>query len=222
MLDVAAGNGNATLAAARRFAYVTSTDYVPALLEQGAARARAEGLDVDYQVADAEDLPFANGTFDVAALDVRRDVHAGPRASRGRSAARRTQRRPHRPGELDAGGLHRPAVQGDRQVPAAARGPRVAGALGHGAAHRAALRSRGRRHPLHAQQLQLPLPVRAHWIHIFRTFYGPTHKAFAALEPAKQAGLERDIIALLERLNVGGDSSLVVPSEYLEVVVTKR
>src|SRR5512143_1857494 len=65
VLDVAAGNGNATLAAARRFAEVTSTDYVPTLLDKGRQRARAEGLSVQFKVADAEDLPFDDGTFDV-------------------------------------------------------------------------------------------------------------------------------------------------------------
>src|SRR5881392_1148378 len=65
VLDVAAGNGNATLAAARRFAEVTSTDYVRALLDKGGARAAAEGLEVRFQVADAEDLPFEDGSFDV-------------------------------------------------------------------------------------------------------------------------------------------------------------
>src|SRR6185295_13548868 len=64
VLDVAAGNGNATLGAARRFASVTSTDYVPALLERGRLRAEAEGLDVTFKVADAEALPFADGSFD--------------------------------------------------------------------------------------------------------------------------------------------------------------
>ena len=62
----------------------------------------------------------------------------------------------------------------------------------------------------------------AHWIQIFRDFYGPTHKAFAALDAATQAMLERDIVALLERLNAAGKASLVVPSEYLEVVIVKR
>src|SRR5262245_39630802 len=58
VLDVAAGNGNATLAAARRFAWVTSTDYVPALLDRGRLRAEAERLDVTFEVADAEALPY--------------------------------------------------------------------------------------------------------------------------------------------------------------------
>ena len=64
VLDVAAGNGNATLAAARRWCDVTSTDYVPALLERGRARAAAEGLTVEFQEADAEALPFADASFD--------------------------------------------------------------------------------------------------------------------------------------------------------------
>src|SRR5262245_62720611 len=65
VLDVAAGNGNATLAAARRFADVASTDYVEHLLDKGRERAKAEGLAVRFQVADAEALPFADASFDV-------------------------------------------------------------------------------------------------------------------------------------------------------------
>src|SRR5437588_9315541 len=64
VLDVAAGNGMVSLAAARRWCDVTSTDYVPALLEAGAARAAAEGLSIEFMEADAESLPFATGTFD--------------------------------------------------------------------------------------------------------------------------------------------------------------
>jgi hypothetical protein len=62
----------------------------------------------------------------------------------------------------------------------------------------------------------------AHWIQIFRDFYGPTHKAFAALDPTAQNALEKDITALLNRCNTAGQASLVVPGEYLEVVITKR
>src|SRR4249919_146390 len=65
VLDVAAGNGNAPLAAARHFAQVTSTDYVDALLERGKERAAAERVTVTFQPADAEALPFADGAFDV-------------------------------------------------------------------------------------------------------------------------------------------------------------
>jgi len=62
----------------------------------------------------------------------------------------------------------------------------------------------------------------AHWIEVFRNFYGPTHKAYAALDPVRQKSLTADITALLEGLNVAGSSSLVVPAEYLEVVITRK
>ena len=62
----------------------------------------------------------------------------------------------------------------------------------------------------------------AHWIQVFRDVYGPTHKAFGALDAKGQAALERDITALLDELNTGGSRSLVVPSEYLEIVITRR
>jgi len=61
-----------------------------------------------------------------------------------------------------------------------------------------------------------------HWLEVFREFYGPTHKAFGALQPAGGLQLGRDIIALLDEMNVGGPASLVVPGEYLEVVIVKR
>jgi hypothetical protein len=62
----------------------------------------------------------------------------------------------------------------------------------------------------------------AHWIEVFRNFYGPVHKVYEALDPDQQASLSQDIGALLERLNVGDAHSLVVPSEYLEVVITRK
>src|SRR5258707_5768026 len=65
VLDVAAGNGMVSLAAARRWCDVTSTDYVPALLEQGRARAAAEAATIEFKEADAENLPFADSSFDV-------------------------------------------------------------------------------------------------------------------------------------------------------------
>ena len=61
----------------------------------------------------------------------------------------------------------------------------------------------------------------AHWVQVFRDFYGPTHKAFAALDAQGQQALEDDITALLQQMNTAGAASLVVPAEYLEVVINK-
>ena len=121
VLDVAAGNGNATLAAARRFADVTSTDYVPALLDKGRERARAEDLSVQFQVADAEALPFDDGSFDVVLSTF--GVMFAPDQKRAAREMLRVLRPGGRigSGELDTARIHRPPVQGDRRACAAAR-----------------------------------------------------------------------------------------------------
>ena len=222
VLDIAAGNGNATLAAARRFADVTSTDYVPALLERGAERARAEGVAVRFEVADAEALPFADGAFDVVLSTF------GAMFTPEHARPAREMLRVLRPGgriglanwtpEGFIGQLFK-VVGAYIAPPAGLQSPALWGTEPHIAllfgAHAADIRCR---------RLHFNFRYRsaAHWLQVFRDYYGPTHKAFAALDATCQAALARDITALLERLNVGGTGSLVVPGEYLEVVVTRR
>ena len=222
VLDVAAGNGNATLAAARRFAEVTSTDYVPDLLEKGAARARANGLDVGFKVADAENLPFADGEFDVALSSF--GVMFAPDQAKAAREMTRVVRSGGRIGLANwtpdgfigelfrliasyvppPAGLQSPALWGTE--------PRIVELFGPDATDIAS----ERRH------FNFRYRSPAHWIEMFRNFYGPTYKVYAALDPARQAELTRDISALLERRNVGGTHSLVVPSEYLQVVITRK
>ena len=115
VLDVAAGNGNATLAAARRWCDVVSTDYVPALLERaaGARRGRRPARS-QFQEADAEALPFADARFDVVLSTFGVMFTPEPGAGGGRAAARLPAGRPDRARQLDAGRLHRPGVQDDR------------------------------------------------------------------------------------------------------------
>jgi SAM-dependent methyltransferase len=159
VLDVAAGNGNATLAAARRFAQVTSTDYVPALLEKGAKRAAAEGLPVHFQVADVEALPFVDGVYDVV-LSTFGCMFAPNHARTAREMLRVT-RSGGRIGMANwtpNGFIGRLFKVIGKHIPPAP-GPAIAGALGHGRAPREALRQRGRAHPGHPPQLQLPLPL---------------------------------------------------------------
>ncbi len=222
VLDVAAGNGNATLAAARRFARVTSTDYVSHLLVKGAARAKAEGLDVHFQVADAEALPFDAGSFDVvlstfgamftpehhqAAQEMMRVVRSGGRIGMANWTPEGFI------GQLfRVIGAYVPPPAGTKSPALWGSEPRIVELFGPEALDFRCVR----------RDFNFRYRSAAHWIEVFRNFYGPTHKAYEALDPARQADLTEDIVALLERLNVAGPASLVVPAQYLEVVITKR
>lgn len=222
VLDVAAGNGNATLAAARRFARVTSTDYVPHLLEKGAARAEAEGLEVQFQVADAEALPFDDGSFDVvlstfgamftpehhkAAYELMRVVRSGGRIGMANWTPEGFI------GQLfRVIGAYVPPPAGTKSPALWGSEPRIVELFGPDAIDIRCVR----------RNFNFRYRSAAHWIEVFRNFYGPTHKAYAALDAVRQASLTEDITALLEGLNVAGSSSLVVPAEYLEVVITRK
>ena len=221
VLDVAAGNGNATLAAARRFASVTSTDYVPHLLDKGAARAKAEGLDIRFQVEDAEALSFADGSFDVALSTF--GAMFTPDHARPAREMLRVVRSGGRIGLANwtpdsfVGQLFR-LIGAYVPPPAGMKSPALWGTEPHivelFGAQAADIRTERKFYNFRYRSA-------AHWIEVFRNFYGPTHKVYAALDPARHASLTEDITALLERLNVGGPNSLVVPSEYLEVVIEK-
>ena len=202
---------------------MTSTDYVGALLERGAERAAAERLDVEFQVADAEALPFDDASFDAVVSTFGVMFAPDHAKSAAEMAARLPPRRPHRPRQLDARRLHRPAVQDARPARAAAAGRAVAGAVGHRGAPARRCSARGASiDDRRTRTFNFRYRSAAHFIDVFRTWYGPVHKAFAALPAEQGAALERDLTELLERLNRAGPGSLVVPSEYLEVVVTRR
>jgi len=222
VIDVAAGNGNATLAAARRFAEVTSTDYVPALLEKGRIRALAEGLPVRFQVADAENLPFEDGSFDVALSTF--GAMFTPDHTRPAREMLRVVRHGGRIGlanwtpEGFIGQLFK-IIGAYVPPPAGLKSPALWGTDAHIAelfgAQATAIRTVRR-------NCNFRYRSAAHWIQIFREFYGPVHKAFAALDSARQDALAQEITALLNRCNIAGPRSLVVPSEYLEVVIERR
>lgn len=219
VLDVAAGNGNATLAAARRFADVTSTDYVPALLDKGRERARAEALPVQFEAADAEALPYADASFDVVLSTY--GVMFTP--DHGRAA--RELVRVVRPGGriglanwtpdgfigrlFKVVGAHVPPPAGLKSPALWGSEPYLQELFGAHATHVSCTR----------RQFNFRYRSTAHFVQIFRNFYGPTHKAFVALDAKGQQSLERGITELISELNVAGPASLVVPSDYLEVVV---
>jgi ubiquinone/menaquinone biosynthesis C-methylase UbiE len=219
VLDVAAGNGNATLAAARRFARVTSTDYVPQLLDRGRARAEAEGLDVTFEVADAEALPYPTGTFDVALSTF--GVMFAPDHSQSASELMRVCRAGGRIGlaswtpEGFLGKLFR-VIAKHVPPPPGVQSPLLWGTKTH--IQDLFTGSMSIEHRF--REFAFRYRSAEHFVDVFRTFYGPTHKAFLALDPNGQAALEADMIALLQASDRGGAAGLVVPAEYLETVIT--
>lgn len=221
VLDVAAGNGNATLAAARRGCIVTSSDYVGSLLERGAERARAERLDVDFQVADVEALPFGDASFDAVVSTF--GVMFAPDHARAAAEMARVVRPGGRIGLANwtpdslIGRMFK--VLG-RYVPppAGVLPPSLWGTETH-------VRSLFGTTAAAVQTRQLQFAFRyrsaAHFIDVFRTWYGPVNKAFAAQSPEQAEALAAELTDLLEGLNQAGPGSLVVPSDYLEIVVTR-
>lgn len=217
VLDVAAGNGNATLAAARHFADVTSTDYVEALLDRGKERAVAERLSISFRQADAEALPFPDHSFDVALSTF--GVMFTPDQEKAAAELSRVVRKGGRIGLANwtpdgfIGQLFK-IIGKHVTPPAGVKSPALWGT-------EARLAELFPKHQVNATKRVFNFRYKSvdHWLEIFRTYYGPTHKAFAALDTAGQSALQADILDLLARLNRGGKDSLIVPSEYLEAVV---
>lgn len=222
VLDVAAGNGNVSLAAARRWCDVTSTDYVPALLERGRERAAAERLNVAFREADAEALPFTDESFDAVVSTF--GVMFTPDQNKAAIELMRVCKRGGKIGLANwtpdgfIGQLFK-TIGKHVPPPAGVKSPALWG-------------TREQIHALFekdassikAAQRHFVLRYRSpdHMLEIFRTYYGPVLKAFAALDAKGQAALESDVRALFDRFNRSGDSTLVAPSEYLEVVMTRR
>jgi SAM-dependent methyltransferase len=221
VLDVAAGNGNATLAFARRMCLVTSTDYVDTLLARGRARAEAEALEVRYEIADAEQLPYNEGTFDAVVSTF--GVMFAPNQEKAASELLRVCRRDGKVGLANwtpAGfigevfktlgrhvappiGLSSPARWGTESWISQTFGPQ---ARAIAVEHRAFV-------------FRYDSPER--FIDVFRAFYGPIHKAFLALAPNGQTALFADLLDTIARFNTVSDGSMRVPSDYAQVVITK-
>jgi SAM-dependent methyltransferase len=222
VLDVAAGNGNAALAAARRWCDVVATDYVAALLDRARERAGADRLAIAFQEADAEALPFPSGSFDAvistfgvmftpdqdhAAAELVRVCRPGgkiglanwtPDGFIGELFKTIGKHLPPPPGAKP------PSLWGTRARLAQLFEPRVTAVTAT------------------SRDFVFRYRSPAHWLEIFRGYYGPVLKTFAALAPPAQQALESDILALIGRFNRADDGTMVVPSEYLEVVITCR
>jgi len=221
VLDVAAGSGNAALAAARRGARVVASDFVPAVLDRAVQRARVDGLDLETREADAQALPFGDGAFDVVLSTF--GVMFAPNQSQAASELMRVCRPGGRIGLANwtpegfigklfkvigqyvppAPGLKSPALWGTRAHLNALFGPDG---------------------QVNAKNTDFIFRYKSpeHWLTFFRGHYGPVLKAFEAIDPEAREGLQADIDQLLRELNIARDGTLVIPGEYLEVVITKK
>lgn len=221
VLDVAAGNGNATLAAARRWCNVVSTDYVPALLERGRVRAGAEGLPVQFEHADAEHLPYPDQSFDVVMSTF--GVMFTPDQDQAAAELARVCKSGGRIGLANwtpasmIGELFK--LLGSYVTPPA--GLKSPGLWGTEARLRELFGARLGSIAIVPRNFVFRYHSAAHWLEVFRTYYGPLNKTFAALDAGRQESLTADVIALIERFNRATDGTLVAPSEYLEVVITR-
>jgi ubiquinone/menaquinone biosynthesis C-methylase UbiE len=221
VLDVAAGNGNASLAAARRLARVTSTDYVPELLSQGLRRAQADGLSIKTWVANAEELPFAVGEFDVALSTF--GVMFAPNQERAAGELLRVVKSGGRIGLANwtpdgfIGELFRvvgrlvPPPAGIKSPAAWGTETRLVELFGPVASD---IRTEHKQFVFRDHSAES-------WIDTFRNYYGPIHKAFESLDAAGRETLHSALLDLLAHYNRGGRDSLIVPAEYLEVVIRR-
>jgi ubiquinone/menaquinone biosynthesis C-methylase UbiE len=222
VLDVAAGNGNVSLAAARRWCEVVSTDYVPSLLERGRARASADGLTIEFREADAEALPFADCAFDAVVSTF--GVMFTPNQDRAAAELLRVCRAGGKIGlanwtpesligqvfkEL---GRHLPPPAGAKSPALWGTRERLTDMFGGTAASIAIV----------PRVFNFRYRSSEYFLEVLKTYYGPILKAFAALDEARQHDLRADLLSLFARTNKADDGTMVAPSEYLEVVITKR
>jgi SAM-dependent methyltransferase len=222
VLDVTSGNGNASLAAARRFCDVIGIDYVPMLLEEGRRRAEAEGLEVDFREGDAEDLPFDEASFDVVLSTL--GVMFAPDQEKAASELLRVCK----PGgtismcnwvpDSYVGDLFR-TIGSYVPPPAGLKPPfrwgteegldeLLNGGIGSLQTRRCTFVWR--------------FPSAYHHVEFMRNYYGPLNKAFWALDEEGQEALEQDLISLAERYNRSENATAVLPADYLEVVAARR
>ncbi|MCP3403145.1 class I SAM-dependent methyltransferase [Bradyrhizobium sp. CCGB20] len=222
VLDVAAGNGNATLAAARRWCDVTSTDYVPALLKRGQERAAADHLTVEFREADAEALPFADASYDVVLSTF--GVMFTPDQDKAASELARVCRSGGKIGLANwtpqgfIGQLFK-TIGKHVAPPAGVKSPALWGTPARLEEMFASQASE-----IVAEPRMFVFRYRSpeHWLDVFKSYYGPMLKAFAALDESGQAALRRDLMTLLGEFNHADDGTVVVHSEYLEAVISKR
>lgn len=220
VLDIAAGNGSTSLAFARQFHEVVSTDFVDALLEKGAGRAAAEGLAMDFKIADAEALPFSEGTFDAVVSTF--GVMFAPNQVK---AAKEMLRVVKPGGKIGVAswtpdgfiGQFGKTVSAHKAPPAGLKPPVLWGDEGwvremFGVAQDVSVQKRNFIMRFYDAQ---------HLLTVFKEWYGPVHKVYATLTDEAARALDADIMALAQGANTSGGETIRIPAEYLEVAIVK-
>lgn len=222
VLDVATGSGNTAISAARRFCDVTGIDYVPELIEHARRRAEVEGMEITFEVGDAEDLPYPDASFDVVLSTL--GVMFAPDQEKVAEELLRICRPGGKIGLANwtpdgfIGNMFRtlgkyvPPPPGIKPPPLWGTEERLRELLGEGVASLALIQ----------RSYAFRYPSAEHFVEYFRSYYGPTLKAFDSLDPDGQEALAEDLEGLLERWNTSGDATIIVPSDYLEVVAVRR
>lgn len=221
-LDVAAGNGNLTLAAARRYTKVVSTDYVASLLDDGRSRAEANGFEVDFRTEDAEALSFDDSSFDYvgstfgvmfapdqkrAAAELLRVCKPGgkigmanwtPEGFVGQMFKRIARFNP------PPAGVPSPARWGTREFLDTHFGREAASIVAT------------------PRNFTFRFASADHFLQVFKSFFGPIIKALEAQTPEGRQALEESLVDLLDSSNVDTNGTLNIPGEYLEIVITRK
>jgi ubiquinone/menaquinone biosynthesis C-methylase UbiE len=222
VLDVATGSGNTAISAARRFCDVTGIDYVPELIEQARKRAEVEGMSITFDVGDAEDLPYPDASFDVVLSTL--GVMFTPNQEKVAEELLRICRSGGKIGLANwtpegfignmfrTLGKHVPPPPGIKPPPLWGTEERLRELLGEDITSLEVTR----------RSYMFRYPSAGHFVEYFRSYYGPTLKAFESLEPEGQRSLAEDLEELLAQWNTSGDATVVVPSDYLEVVAVRR
>ncbi len=222
VLDVATGSGNTAISAARRFCDVTGSDLAPESIEHARRRAEAEGMEITFEVGDAEELPYDDGSFDVVLSTI--GVMFAADQEKAASELLRVCRSGGKIGlanwapdgfvgqMLKTVGKHVSPPPGLKPPPLWGTEMRLQELLGDGVSSLQTTR----------RVYNFRYPSVEHFVAWFREYYGPTVRAFAALDPDGQDALKRDLEELLHDRNTSGDETVVVPSDYLEVVAVKR
>ncbi len=222
VLDVAGGSGNAALAAARRWCKVTGTDFIPYLVDAAKGRAKAEGLDIKFQVADAENLPFDDNHFDVVLSAI--GVMFAPNQVKAASELLRVCRPGGKIGLTcwtPTSSVAQMSGAIGKHLPPPPPGAMPPVAWGAEQRLRQLFGTQAASMHINIRTHLFKHPTPAGYVQYVKDNYGPTMLAFKMMDKETNDKVTEELTAQVTAANISGDSTLVVPGEYAEIVIVK-